>query len=96
MFTIEERDDGIMVSFEATSKPICHVECADITYKDDPKLKLPEKVRTLLPKDKWQVHFTGSKLTVAQVQALAEELGQYLIDHGLQTTTGHRPSSEKD
>jgi hypothetical protein len=76
MLTSEGRDDGMMVSCADTGRPICHVECAEITYRDDPKLKFPEKIRTLLPKDRWKVHFTGGKMTVAQVKTLAEWLGK--------------------
>jgi hypothetical protein len=73
MFTLDKRDDGFMVT-TADGRGVASVTCAKIEFKDDPRLKEPERVVTVLPRGEWQLHFCATKLTPVTLGKLLEAL----------------------
>lgn len=73
MFTFERRDEGFLIH-APDGRTVADVACAAIEFHDDPRLKNPERVVNVMPRDKWRVHFTSHKLSPPELVALAEQL----------------------
>lgn len=76
MFTFEKTDEGFQV-FTADRRAVATVDCCRVEFTDEKgTLKVPRKVADKWPREKWAVHFTGHKFSLAQVAALLDELGR--------------------
>jgi hypothetical protein len=74
MFEFDKRDEGFLAVRKSDGRAVAHVDAVAVTVHSDPRFKAPETVRTPLPLERWLVHFTAARLTVAEVAALGEEL----------------------
>lgn len=73
MFNFEKRDEGWLVT-NADGRGVCDITAAAIEFDDNPKLKVPERMRVDIPKDKWKVHFCSIKLTPPELESLVAEI----------------------
>jgi hypothetical protein len=73
MYLFESREEGFFVSHE-NGRGVAHVTTKTIGETNDPNLKVQKRVETPLPREKWQVHFTGFKLSPAEVEAFVKGL----------------------
>ncbi len=74
LFQFEKRDDGLFATHAASCKAVAHVETRVLGENNDPRLRVPEKTVTPLPRDRWRIHFTACKLSPDELAAFVEEL----------------------
>lgn len=74
MFEFQKRDDGFMV-FNKEGRAICSIDAATTEFKENPKLKDPEKIVTKFKREEWRIHFCGVKLTTNEVLELVTQIG---------------------
>ena len=80
MFNFEKRDDGFLV-FREDGRAVAGVDVRQIVVSDHmdgdpkkPRLAQPQTFERPYPREKWQIHFTGVKLTPPELEAFLKEL----------------------
>lgn len=72
MFEFEKRDDGFRIVRKSDERPVALLD-TQVTALDE-RLKVPKPVVTAILKDKWTLHFTGAKVTPAELKELLAEI----------------------
>jgi hypothetical protein len=83
--TNDKRDDSGFAVLLPDGRIACHITSREETFVyevNGKKLAAPERVIKPYPRDKWRAHFSGEKLTVAEVQAVADFLANCPEDDG--------------
>lgn len=81
MFTFEKRDEGFTCTRDDDGRTIALIDICTIHTIENvdgdpkkPKLAKPQDIVTPLKKDDFRIHFTGTRLTVVELEALLAEL----------------------
>ena len=74
MYTFGKTDDGLNALHEPSQRMIAYITTSAATYNNDPRLKFPEKITTILPREKWLIHFTAYKFSPADLEVFVREL----------------------
>jgi hypothetical protein len=81
VFTFHPTDDGLH-AVHTDGRTIARIDTRVLGENNDPRLKVPEKTVTPIPKDKWSIHFSGARFTPAEVKAFIDELA--VVDETLE------------
>lgn len=81
MFQFEKRDEGYTCTRSDDGRTVALIETCDVVHSDHvdadhkkPRLAKSKDFVTKLGKDDWRLHFTGTRLTVTELEALIADL----------------------
>lgn len=81
MFEFENRDEGYTCTRADDGRTVCLIETCDVVHSDradgdpkKPKLAKSQDFFVPLKKADWRLHFTGTRLTVKELESLADAL----------------------
>lgn len=72
MFSFEKRDDGLAVMKD--ERVVAHVDCATTVMKFDKNEEKNVYSRSVWLREKWRVHFSGYKFSMAEMDEFAKAL----------------------
>lgn len=75
MFTFLDREEGLLV-LDSNGRGVAHVDTKAVTETNDPNFRVQKRSVSPLPVEEWRVHFTGTKLSMVDLEAFVSKLKQ--------------------